>query len=570
MTAQKVAVVVPALNAAALLPDCLDAIRHQSRPADEILLVVAPSTDGTLDLARHQPDPQVRVLENPAGDRGSALNVALASTAADVLAFVDAQARIERDYLERALAVLEQTGAAVVGGPMRPVGRTTVGRAMAIALQTSFGSGGAQFHLDGEPRDVESVYLGVYRAEAFDKVGWYNPALLRTEDDDLNWRIRDAGMRIWLDPSIRSTYFCRDTFGGIWRQYHGYGLWKVALATLRPGAIRLRHLAPAAFVLALLGAALVSVLWWWPALPLLLAVYLMLAFAAARRAPEGGSAERLLYPMVTLAMHLAYGVGSLQGLLLWPLLRRRARDGERRAAQARAELAGDDRAAALDSIRRTYQRYDDEDRGRLWDPRNPGYARMTADRDARLVTLLRRSLPAEGGSVLDLGCGTGELAGSARAAGIAGEWTGVDLRPEAVTQAAAAHPWARFQVASGDALPFEEAAFDVVVASTLFSSLPTPALEHDVAEETMRVLRPGGWVIWYDLRYDSPRNPAVHGLDATRVQGLFPGWAPELEPMTLIPPLARRLGPLTPVAYPLLNAVPQLRSHLVGRLRRPA
>src|SRR5205823_5556409 len=139
---------------------------------------------------------------------------------------------------------------------------------------TRFGSGGSQFHLDGEPREVESVYLGVYRARTFNRVGWYNPALLRTEDDDLNWRIRDAGLRIWLDPAIRSTYLCRDTLGGVWRQYHAYGLWKVALATLRPGAIHPRHLVPAAFVLALIGAAVISLSWWWPALPLLLAVYL--------------------------------------------------------------------------------------------------------------------------------------------------------------------------------------------------------------------------------------------------------------------------------------------------------
>jgi glycosyltransferase involved in cell wall biosynthesis/SAM-dependent methyltransferase len=563
-----VAVVVPALNAAALLPDCLDAIRAQTNRASEILVVVAPSADGTLELARRLAD--VTVLENPAGDRGSALNIALAHSRADVLAFVDAQARIAPDYLERALIALEEQGAAVAGGPMRPVGRTTVGRAMALALQTGFGSGGSQFHLDGEAREVESVYLGVYRADLFDRVGWYNPALLRTEDDDLNWRIRAAGQRIWLDPAIRSVYLCRDTFAGIWRQYHGYGLWKVALATLRPGAIRLRHLVPAAFVLALLVGAVVSLLWWWPALPLLLAVYLMLAFAAVRRAPKGGSSEWQLYPLVTLTMHLGYGIGSLQGLVLWPLLHRRAQAGERRAAEARAEIRGANRGAALEAIKQTYQRYDDQDRGRLWDPSNRGYARMTAERDARLVTLLRRSLPAEGGRVLDLGCGTGELAGAAQAAGIPTDWTGADLRPEAVARAAASHPWAHFVEASGDALPFDTGAFDVVVASTLFSSLPTAALERDVAAEASRVLRPGGWLLWYDLRYDNPRNPAVHGLDSARVAGLFPGFARELEPMTLLPPLSRRLGPMTPVLYPLLNAVPQLRSHLIGRLRRPA
>ena len=564
----KVVVVVPARNAESLLVDCVAAILRQTRPADEVLLVIGPSADGTAALAKGIAGPTVRVLDNPAGDRGSALNVALASTDADVLAFVDAQARIAPDYLEQAVAALRVTDAAAVGGPMRPLGRTTTGRAMAMALQTGFGSGGSQFHFAGEGREVESVYLGVYRADVFARVGWYNPALLRTEDDDLNWRLRADGLKIWLDPAISSTYLCRDSLGGVWSQYHGYGRWKVALATLRPGAIRLRHLVPAAFVLALVAAALASVAWWWPALPLLLAAYLVAAGLAAMRAPGTGLGARFLYPVVTLTMHLAYGIGSLQGLIGWFGLRRRARRGEQLAAEAQ-QAAGDSRSADLERIRQTYQRYDDEDRARLWDARNPGYARMVADRERRLVALLEESLPASGGAVLDLGCGTGDLAESARSGGIAAAWTGVDLRSEAIAHAAATYPWATFVEASGDALPFADASFDVVVVSTLFSSLPSATLERAVAAEISRVLRAGGWLVWYDLRYDNPRNPAVHGLDARRLRELFPGWAMDLASVTLLPPLARHLGPATRVLYPALHLIPALRSHLIGRARQP-
>jgi SAM-dependent methyltransferase/GT2 family glycosyltransferase len=566
----KLAVVVPARNAEHLLVECLAAILRQSRPADEVLLVIGPSDDRTMEVANGLAGPQVHVLHNPAGDRGSALNIALAWTDADLVAFVDAQAGIAPDYLAQAVSSLAETDAAAVGGPMRPLGRTPIGRAMALALQSAFGSGGSQFHFEGEAREVESVYLGVYRSSAFERVGWYNPALLRTEDDDLNWRMRAARLVIWLDPAIRSTYFCRDSLAGVWRQYHGYGHWKVALATLRPGAIRLRHTVPAAFVVALLAAAVVSVVWLWLALPLLLALYLAAAFAAVRRAADGGLSERLLYPLVTLTMHLAYGFGTLRGLLGWFSLRRRAREGVRRAAEAQAAAGDGGRDAELQRIRNTYQRYDSEDRARLWDPRNRGYARMIADRELRLVGLLREGLPPTGGAVLDLGCGTGELAESARAGGIGVTWTGVDLREEMVRQAAAAYPWATFVEASADALPFADGSFDVVIASTLFSSLPSPALEHAAAAEVTRILRPGGWMVWYDLRYDNPRNPAVHGLSEERLRRLFPGWDAELTPMTLLPPLARRLGPATSLLYPLLDALPPLRSHLVGRLRRPS
>ena len=157
----------------------------------------------------------------------------------------------------------------------------------------------------------------------------------------------------------------------------------------------------------------------------------------------------------------------------------------------------------------------------------------------------------------------------AEAAGIAAAWTGVDLRKAAVEQAAAAHPRGIFLEAAADEMPFMDGSFDVAVCAVLFSSLLSQAMETRVAAEIRRVLRPWGWVVWYDLRYDNPGNPAVHGMTRERIGELFSGWPAELRTYTLLPPIARRLGPTTPVAYPLLHAIPWLRSHLLGRLQRP-
>lgn len=229
-----------------------------------------------------------------------------------------------------------------------------------------------------------------------------------------------------------------------------------------------------------------------------------------------------------------------------------------------------DRERDLRAIRETYDRYRRGRRERLWDPANPGFSRMMRDRDAVLVDLLQRSLPDQGGGVLDLGSGDGRLAAVARDADLPIQsWTGVDLDPTSVAEASAAYPWARFVEASADALPLADGTYDIVVASTLFSSFPSRALEHAVAHETARVLRPGGWLVWYDLRYDNPRNPAVHGLTAADLSRLFPGWTTELRSLTLLPPLARRLRGPALIAYGPLESIPLLRSHLVGRLGRP-
>lgn len=184
---------------------------------------------------------------------------------------------------------------------------------------------------------------------------------------------------------------------------------------------------------------------------------------------------------------------------------------------------------------------------------------------------MARSLSAAGGTVLDLGCGDGRFAVVAREAGLSiSSWIGVDLDPLAIARASESAPFATFVEASADRLSLGPASVDVVVASTLFSSLPSPDLEGAIAREISRVLVPGGWLVWYDLRYDNPTNRAVHGLSRSRLAQLFPGWAGEIRSITVLPPLARRLGPTTQLLYPLLELLPVLRSHLIGRLRRPA
>jgi GT2 family glycosyltransferase len=324
----KVAVIIPARDAAHLLPACVAAVAGQDRPPDEMWIAAAPSRDGTLAVANHLAggSSALTVIENTVGDRASGLNLAIRRTAADVIAFVDAQSVLAPDYLATSMRVLEDKHAAVVGGPMRPVGGTAIGQAMALALQSPFGIGDSQFHFAGAAREVDSVYLGVYRKSVFDRIGLYNSQLQRTEDDDLNWRIKAAGLRIWMDPAIQSTYQCRGDLASIWGQFYGYGFWKVALATLRPSAIRMRHVVPAAFVIGLAIAVLVSALAWWPALPLLIAVYLLAAFVAAALG-SGSPAARLLFPVVTATMHVAYGAGTLLGLASWMRLRRLARQG---------------------------------------------------------------------------------------------------------------------------------------------------------------------------------------------------------------------------------------------------
>jgi SAM-dependent methyltransferase len=226
------------------------------------------------------------------------------------------------------------------------------------------------------------------------------------------------------------------------------------------------------------------------------------------------------------------------------------------------------RAEELESIRATYAGYANSGRDRIWSSSNPGFRRLLEQRNGGLIELLQASVP-RNGLVLDAGCGRGELAGLVHEQRPDISWTGVDLLEESIAAAQDSFPWARWVAGSADAIPLPDATYDAVVAEMLFSSLPTQALERGVARELERLLKPGGWLIWYDLRRNSPWNKAVHGINARDLQLLFPGWPTKLTPMTLAPPLARRLGGRGGRVYRALDAIPWLRSHLIGRLMRP-
>jgi hypothetical protein len=90
-----------------------------------------------------------------------------------------------------------------------------------------------------------------------------------------------------------------------------------------------------------------------------------------------------------------------------------------------------------------------------------------------------------------------------------------------------------------------------------------------VASEVRRVLRPGGALLWYDFRVGNPWNPHVRAMSRRSIRALFPGWRGSFRLVTLLPPLARRLGSLTPVFYPVLGTLPPLRTHWAGLLERP-
>ena len=172
---------------------------------------------------------------------------------------VDAHTQLPPDYTTRAVATLERTGAANVGGIMAAVGRPGVQAAVARAYNSRFGLGGGAYHqADAAEGPAESAYLGVMRAAAVADIGGFDESVRRGEDWELNHRLRQAGHLVWLDPSLRVSYWPRDDWRALGRQFFATGVWRGELVRRLGEQNSLRFFAPPVLVLTI-GASVVLV-----------------------------------------------------------------------------------------------------------------------------------------------------------------------------------------------------------------------------------------------------------------------------------------------------------------------
>jgi SAM-dependent methyltransferase len=207
-----------------------------------------------------------------------------------------------------------------------------------------------------------------------------------------------------------------------------------------------------------------------------------------------------------------------------------------------------------------------------WSEANAGNRWIAEERRRAIVTLLQSHgfLPLHGKRVLDIGCGRGAVLASLIDLGAQPHnLYGIDLLPDRIEAARQAYPGICFICGNAESLDFPEAHFDLVILFTVLSSILDDRMAHNVACEACRVLKPGGAVLWYDFRYNNPWNPHVRGITRQQILQLFPGLEVHLSTITVMPPLARCLGRLTPVLYPILAAIPPLRTHYLGLLVRP-
>lgn len=288
----------------------------------EILIIDGISTDNTsriIDeyIQKHYP---IRLIPNQNKLQCFAMNLGITQAIGKYLIRVDAHSFYPPNYVQDLVSLLETTDAVNVGGIMLPKGNTPTQQAIALAMQHPVGVGNARFHLGNYKGYVDTVYLGAFRKEIFDRVGLFDTNCRTNEDAELNIRILNIGEKIYLDSAIHVEYLPRETFSKLAIQYYRYGIGRAYTTTKHKRFTSFRQVLPPLLVLALIGSlpfAFLHPLFLLAPLSYIL-ITLFVAFLTWRNRKISFSL-RFLIGIAFIVMHTTWGTGFLVFFIKNPL-----------------------------------------------------------------------------------------------------------------------------------------------------------------------------------------------------------------------------------------------------------
>lgn len=225
-----------------------------------------------------------------------------------------------------------------------------------------------------------------------------------------------------------------------------------------------------------------------------------------------------------------------------------------------------------DMVRERYDRRARSGSSVLYDPLNPSVYMGVQERERALIRCLKAAglHPVSDKRVLEIGCGAGaNLIQLIRLGFMPELLTGNELLVERAATARSVLPEAT-SIVQGDAVELDlpENSFDIVLQSTVFTSILDNTFQERLAGRMWSLAKPGGGVLWYDFVYDNPRNPDVRGVPLRRVRELFPQGEMTAWRLTLAPPISRLVTRLHPSLYTVFNALPFLRTHVLCWIKK--
>lgn len=328
-----VSALIVAYNEEKHIGACLKSLLEQNYPKSnyEIIIIDGGSTDKTLSIAKKLVNEykttapnsnsvnelQVSFLNNPKKILASGWNLGIKESKGEYVVRIDAHAYAHNDFLlESVKTMLSINDVVCVGGAMETESTNPKGELIKKILSSPFGVGGAKFRYMKSPGYVDTVAYGLYKKSIFEEIGFFDETLVRTQDNDLHRRIRASGGKFYLNPSIKTVYYSRDSVSKMVKQAFQNGKWTMINFRRKPGKMALRHFIPFLFIGGVVGSLILGLIYRPFLLLSLLVTFIHLSVGMLFSFKLTNKPKDLLnMPLLFLLLHSSYGLGSFRGIL---------------------------------------------------------------------------------------------------------------------------------------------------------------------------------------------------------------------------------------------------------------
>lgn len=317
-----ISVIIPVYNEEEHLNEVFLSLEQQDYPKEytEVIFIDGNSKDKSIEILNKYSNQRknVYIYNNPEKIVPISMNIGIKNSKGKYIIRLDSHSKYNNDYLSKCVEMLEKTDADNVGGAIRLIGDLPVQKSIKLATTCSFGIGNSGFHYEDYEGYVESVYLGAYRKDIFEKIGLYDEELVRNQDDELNYRLIKSGGKIFMSKNIISYYYPRPSLKKLWKQYYEYGYWRIRVIQKHKFPASIRQLVPGIFVLSIILGSILSLFKGLGLIILIPLIFLytpLMLYFSIKQALKYKFYNIFLISSVFLILHFSYGTGFLKGIL---------------------------------------------------------------------------------------------------------------------------------------------------------------------------------------------------------------------------------------------------------------
>ncbi len=319
----EVSVVIPCRNEIKTIEECINSVLNQSigKDAIEIIVVDGMSNDGTREILKSFSGKysNVKIIDNEKKITPVALNLGIKNAKGKYVAILGAHSKYHPEYIKDGIIYFQKNEKIVcVGGPIRSIGKSNFGKAVAEAMSHPVGVGNAIHRFPDYDGYAKAACFPIFLRETFDQIGMYDESLVHDHDDELNHRLNKSGFKVYLSSNLKCDYNVRETPASLFKQFFNYGFWRGAILKKQKSFVAIRKAVPLIFWLSVIflffmmlflsGSTFLALLL--PAIYFSVLIFLSVEIIIKKNFITG-----FLFIFAVSLMHFAYAAGTFWGII---------------------------------------------------------------------------------------------------------------------------------------------------------------------------------------------------------------------------------------------------------------